>query len=201
MKTYFRTMLVAAVCIGLMAVTSCKTDNAKPADNAVEQATDSIESTYLTAIDDYLVNEIGKDYSPADYSIPCVTVVAVDESNPDSILAWGDYWVFNYKLSGDTLLTESGGSHPGLMHIAKTAEGYKVTAFDVVADGTDNLESAKKIFGDKYDDFHAINSNEKKREETRINGIAEYVKAHGLSAKMVKDFGWDPINLPIDNNK
>ena len=148
------------------------------------------------AISDYLTHEIAKNFAPADVSIPSLSIVGTDASNPDDTLVWGDFWIFNYKLENDTLLTESGGSHPGLMHLKKSDDGYTVTKMDVVADGADNLKSAKEIFADKYDDFHKINSNQDEREKIRLQFISDYVKANKLSITKVKDSGWDPVLLP-----
>ena len=41
-----------------------------------------------------------------------------------------------------------------------TKDGFEVTKFDEVADGAGNEASAKQIFGENYDAFHEINSNE-----------------------------------------
>ncbi|MBQ9243266.1 MAG: hypothetical protein IJ165_08560 [Proteobacteria bacterium] len=146
-------------------------------------------------IADYLIREIGKNYSAADVCIPSISVIGSDESDPNDIRVWGDFWVFQYKLNRDMLETASGGSHPGLMHLKKSANTYTVTRFDVVADGSDNLESAKKIFGDRYDEFHKINSDAEAREKIRRQFISDYVKKNNLSITKVKDFGWDPIDL------
>ncbi len=148
------------------------------------------------AIADYLTHEIAKNFDPSDVCIPSMTIIATDTTNPDDTLAWGDYWVFNYKLDQNTLLTESGGSHPGLIHLKKSDESYTVTSMDLVADGSDNLQSAKKIFGDKYDDFHKINSSQDEREKVRRQFISDYVKSNNLPITKVKDFGWDPVDLP-----
>ena len=154
------------------------------------------EPTCFTAIDDYLVNEIGKNYAQSDVCIPYVYVVSMDETNSDDIRVWGDFWVFNYELSGDTLKTASGGSHPGLMHVRKTENGFEVTSFDAVADGADNLPTAKKIFGDKFGAFSELNSDQERREEKRMQITADYVKKHNLSAKLLQDFGWPAVELP-----
>lgn len=148
------------------------------------------------AISDYLTHEIAKNFAPADIAIPSFSIVGTDALNPDDTLVWGDFWIFNYKLENDTLLTESGGSFPGLMHLKKSDDGYTITKMDVVADGADNLKSAKEIFADKYDDFHKINSNRDEREKIRLQFISDYVKANKLSITKVKDSGWNPVLLP-----
>ena len=163
------------------------------------QATDSIvtdslvveqEITYYSAIDRYLVDEFGKNYTEGEYCIPSYSIVDVDEQNAEDILVWGDFWVFNYNQVGDTLKCVSGGSHPGLMHVAQTENGFEVKAFEQVEDGSNFLPTAKKIFGDKYDVFQAINSDEKNRERLRAEVLGNYVKNHGLSVTVYQDYGW-----------
>ena len=154
------------------------------------------EITYFPAIDRYLVNEFGKLYAGGEHCVPFHKIVAVDERDGENILVWGDFWVFNYNLVGDTLKCVSGGSHPGLMHIRQTEKGFDVTGFDQVEDGSSNLPSAKKIFGDKYDAFHAINSDAEARERLRADGLAVYAKNHNLGATMYQDFGWPAKKLP-----
>ncbi|MBR4601708.1 MAG: hypothetical protein IKO37_04025, partial [Prevotella sp.] len=74
-------------------------------------------------------------------------------------------------------------------------ESFEVTSFDVVGDGSQFLPTAKKIFGDKFDAFQKVNSDDKKRNEVRRAAVAEYVKSHRLPVKMYKDYGWDPVKF------
>jgi hypothetical protein len=154
-----------------------------------------IEMTYFTAIERYLVKECGSKYLKGQYCVPFQTVVAVDERNDEDILVWGDFWVFNYNLAGDTLETVSGGSHPGLMHIKQTDTGFEVTAFDQVEDGSRYMPSAKRIFGEKYNVFHAINSDADRREQHRAEALASYVKKYNIPATKYKDYGWPAKSL------
>ena len=153
------------------------------------------EITYFSAIDRYMSEVFGKQYAEGEYCVPIHNIVAVDESNAADILVWGDYWVFNYNQVGDTLKCVSGGSHPGLMHLQQTDKGFEVTAFDQVEDGSSFLPTAQKIFGDKYEAFQAINSDEKKREQLRADVLTNYVKAHNLTATMYQDYGWPAKKL------
>ncbi len=181
----FIAMIILAACGNKQTAAPSAEGNGASNELALEQ-----EGTYFTAIDRYLVNDIGKLYAEGEHCVPMYSIVAVDEKNAEDILVWGDFWVFNYNQVGDTLKCVSGGSHPGLMHIRQTEKGYEVTSFDQVEDGTNNLSSAKIIFGDKYDAFHAINSDEKVREKQRAEGLAEYVKKQGLTATIYQDYGW-----------
>ena len=191
--------MLAAILICGVSMVSCGNKNAK--EEAKEETTQveqvvSDAELCKAAVNDYLVNVIGKNYAEAEYCIPSPFVISTNEGNKDDVLIWGDFWVFNYDISGDTLKTVSGGSHPGLMHLKKTDNGFEVTNFEVVEDGEGNLESAKRIFGDNYDAFWEVNSNQEKREDIRLHFIADYVKEHNLPVKMVQDYGWPAVALP-----
>lgn len=193
--------MLAAILICSTVLVGCGSKNAKeqPKEATVEnnQVVNVFDSKACdAAVADYLVNVIGKNYVEGELCIPSPFVISADYGNPDDVKVWGDFWVFNYNQSGDTLKTVSGGSHPGLMHLKKTDKGMEVTSFEVVEDGAGNLESAKRIFGDQYEAFHEVNSNQEKRESIRLQFIADYVKKNNLPVKMVQDYGWPAVELP-----
>ena len=175
----------------LLTMTTC-TDKQIASKKVVSQ--NDQEISYFPAIDRYMVKELGRYYTEGEHCVPFHSIVAVDERNADDILVWGDFWVFNYNQIGDTMKCVAGGSHPGLMHISQTRSGndvvYQVKAFDQVEDGANLLQSAEKIFGDKFDAFQTINSDEQKREKLRSEVLASYVKKNGLSATFYQDYGW-----------
>ena len=149
---------------------------------------------YLDVISNYLVDEIAPFYLEAEISIPCFGVVGVDDSNKEDVCVYGDFQIYNYNLEGETLVMVSGGSHPGCFHI--NSSNGSITAFDQVEDGSNYTESAKKIFGDLYEDFGKVSADSEKREERRAQTISEYVKTNNLSITAYQDFGWDPVTLP-----
>ena len=195
-KTIKVRVLLSIAIASIVSLAGCKNNPTVAQSN--EQA-DSIvvekDTTYLLAIDRYLTNEIGKKYAEAEYCVPFHSIVDVDESNKEDIQVWGDFWVFNYNQVGDTLKTISGGNHPGRIHVRQTDAGFEVIGFDQVADGADNLTSAKQIFGDNYDAFHAVQSDEQKREQLRAEVLADYVKAHNLTVTLYQDYGWPAKEL------
>ena len=191
--------MMAAILICGVSLVGCGNKKAKEVTKEepvkVEQVVPDTELCNA-AVNDYLVNVIGKNYAEAEYCIPSPFIISMDEGNKDDVLVWGDFWVFNYDIAGDTLKTVSGGNHPGLMHLKKTDKGFEVTNFEVVEDGEGNMESAKRIFGDKFDAFWEVNSNQEKRESIRLQFIADYVKKNNLPVKMVQDYGWPAVALP-----
>lgn len=153
------------------------------------------DTTYDSAIRHFLVDSIGSQYAKADFCVPMPSVVAVDEQNADDILVWGDFWVMNYQQADDTLKMVSGGSHPGLIHLRQTGNGFQVTGFDRVDDGSRFLPTAKKIFGDKFEAFQTIQSDDQKRKAHQEEILAEYVKEHGLTATLYQDYGQEAVEL------
>ena len=182
-------MMAAILFCGLSCLVSCNGNKAVPFDDVAATA----------AVAQYMVDSMGSQYAQGEVCIPSVSVIAIEKTNPDSIKLWGDYWVFNYNIVGDTLKCVSGGSHPGKMVMRTTDNGYEVIAFEQVEDGSNFLPSAKRIFGESlYDQFHAINSNEEIRESCRANYIADYVKEHNLPVKYYQDFGWPAKEIPTE---
>ena len=161
----------------------------------VAKNNDERETNYFPAIDRYMADSIGSLYAKGEHCVPIHSIVRVDERDVEDIKVWGDFWVFNYDQVGDTLKCVSGGSHPGLLHIRQTEKGFEVTAFDQVEDGSRYLPTAKKIFGDKFDAFKTINSDEKNRERLRAEGLATYVKKNGLAVTLYQDYGWPAKKL------
>ena len=202
MKHSKRLWMLAAILICGVSVVGCGNKKAKEQRKVTQVETVQVEEVVSeeelcnVAIEDYLVNVIGKNYAEAEYCITSPFIVSTDNGNKYDVLVWGDFWVFNYDLSGDTLKTVSGGNHPGLMHLKRTDSGYEVTSFEEVEDGTVNLESSKRIFGDNYEAFCEINSNQEKREDIRLHFVADYVKKHNLPVKMLQDYGWPAVALP-----
>ncbi len=202
MNKTLKMWMMAAILICGVSLVGCGNKKAKEqpkeAQEEVTQVKEVVSDAELcnAAVEDYLVNVIGKNYAEAEYCIPCPIIISTDEGNKDDVLIWGDFWVFNYNQSGDTLKTVSGGDHPGLMHLKKTDNGFEVTNFDAVEDGAGNMESSKRIFGDNFEAFWEINSNQEKREDIRLRFIADYVKKHNLAVKMVQDYGWPAVALP-----
>ena len=192
-----KSLLTAVAAVIFATFTNCCGNNAEPQTEA-EDTMQAEQPTFLTAIEDYLTSEIGSLLAPGEVCIPSYTIVESDISDTSDIRVWGDWWVFNYNLVGDTLKTVSGGSHPGLFHVQKNGDNYVVTAFEQVEDGAGNEASARRIFGDYYESIHQINSNADEREAQRANDIAEYVKKHGLKATVYQDYGWPAVPLKID---
>ena len=144
------------------------------------------------AVYKYLAEEVSKDYDDAEVHIPTVNIVHIDFTPKDEILVYGDFWIENYNVEGDTLKCVSGGHYPGMMQVSKD---YVVTDFIQAADGEDFDSSAKEIYGDHYDDFMKIYSDSDLRNELRKVTVTDYVNLNGLSVTQYQDEGWDPVEI------
>lgn len=142
---------------------------------------------------EYMAETVGKSYGSGEISIPTVSIFHEDLTPEDEVLVYGDFWVENYDVNGDTLECVSGGNHPGVMHVSKA--DYTVTAFDEVADGGDFESSAKELFGDHYDDFMKVYGDSDARNELRKITVSDYVNLNSLDINYYHDEGWDPVEL------
>ncbi len=183
-------------------VTTEEAEDASAADAewAYGEYTYTGEDNIINAIDFYICDELAKGYTDGDVGIPTVIEVSRDDSDSKDIKVWGNFIYETYSLDGDVLMCEAGGSHPGCMHLEETDAGcgYVVTSFDPVADGSDFDSSAKEIFGERYDAFMEVYSNDQLYADKRNETISEYVKSHNVPATKFQDFGWDPVDLKLD---
>ena len=148
----------------------------------------------------YLAEDVAALYEPEEgvISVPVVQIVKTDKDDEDGeVDFYGEFYVNNYKIEGDTLKCVSGGSHPGKMEVVKDGDTYVVKEFEQVKDGGAFESSAKDIFEESYDDFMKVNGDADAREKLRAQGLADYVKTNGLSVTKYQDEGWDPVDLAL----
>ena len=205
MKKSYLVLALIAVLVMAMGFTACSKDESAPADEPSEAAVEPVvdgsaygyagEDPIEAAVYQYMVEEVGKSYDKADVSIPTVNIVHEDLTNPDEVLVAGDFWIDNYNIEGDTLKCVSGGSYPGVMHLVKDGDGYKVSSFDVVADGADFDSSAKELFGENYDAFMKVYGDDEARAELRTITVSDYVNLNGLDVTQYQDADWPPVKL------
>ena len=158
-------------------------------------ANSRMEQARRNAISEYLVKEIGSQYSPSEVCAPVLMIVSTEEKEDDNTLVWGNFWVLNYDIVGDTLKTASGGNYSGLMTLHKEGNGYTVTAFEQTEDGAGNEASAKRIFGKHYDVYQNMHSNQDVGEAVRKEQLKEYVRQHNLNVHYYQDYGWPAVAI------
>ena len=156
------------------------------------------DEPYLAEICAYLLERNKGMYAPAQVEIPSPVILEVDDSDPEDILVWGNFWMHCYSLRNTTLFSESGGESPGLMHLKTAGEGYEVTSFETVGDGSDYVRDSQRIFGMREGllaRFEA-SQDQAEREAVRAAFIGDYVRWNDLPVTQYQDFGWPPVRLP-----
>ncbi len=152
------------------------------------------EQALRDAISDYLVKEIGTQYSQGEICIPVLMIVAAEEVDSATAHVWGNHWIYWYNRSDDTLKTVSGGNHSGCMTIQRQGDALTVTAFEQTTDGAGFEASAKRIFGKHYEIFQNM-QNADIREAVRKEQLQEYVKRNRLNIHYFQDYGWEAVAL------
>ena len=150
------------------------------------------EQAVRQAISDYLLREIAPYYLRGELCVPSLMMVREEDT-----CLWGDFWVFWYNISGDTLKTVSGGDHPGRMTLKYENGKPQVVDFERVEDGSRFMPTAKRIFGDYLDIFMNMHANESVREAVRREQLFEYVQQNGLNVHYYQDFGWEAKELEL----
>ena len=208
MKKVLMLLLSVILVFGFMGLTACGGSNEEAQSEDVQEETaaetmfwggygymgdDPVEG----AVYEYVATEISKSYEPDEnmISIPVVDIIDTVENEDGTVDVAGDFEIFNYTVEGETLMTQSGGSHPGKMHLVPDGDYYKVESFEAVGDGDEFEPTAKAIFGDKYDEFMKINSDDETMPALRTETVKNYVQATGLAVTQYQDFGWDPVEL------
>lgn len=153
------------------------------------------EQAKRDAIGDYLVKEIGSQYSHGEICVPTISIVASEMADSAYYPVLCDCWVLWYNMAGDTLKCVSGGNHSGLITLEGENGAYIVTAFEQTTDGAGNEASAKRIFGAYYDIYQNMHSNEAVREAVRREQLREYIKRNNLSVRYYQDYGWPAVEL------
>ena len=155
------------------------------------------EDPVVAAVYQYLVEHAADNFDiPANaVTIPIVQIIATEEDKGDA-LVYGNYYMMNYEIDGDTLKCISGGAFPGKLTCIQVGSGYSGKELEVCEDGGGFEESAKKIFGKNYDTFMQVQADENTRELARAEIIASYVKANKLDVTKYQDEGQDPVEIP-----
>ncbi len=205
-KSIFATTFIAALAaVGTMTMPAAaiNTKAASAGTKVIHELPDcdhEYEGKLFEEVYDHIEDKFEDSFAKADVGVPVAIVVDVDQSNPDDIVIKGDFELYNFNQKGDTLECASFGSFPGAIHLEKEKDGdYEVTKMELVEDGSEFNSSAKKIFGDKYDAFMKVQSDDKTRDSYRDQILANYVEENGLSIKKVKDYGQDAVTLPQEN--
>lgn len=161
-------------------------------------ANNRMEQAWRDMISNYLIKEIAPYYAQGELCIPTLMLVAQEDCETEIAWVWGDFWIYWYNVAGDTLKTVSGGDHAGKMLICAGEPYWQVCSFEQTVDGAGNDASARRIFGEHYDIYQNMHSNEAVREAVRQSQLRDYIRRYGLKIRYYQDYGWPAVE--IDQN-
>lgn len=146
---------------------------------------------------DFLAFEKEKDYDPNHVMLPYVEVVDMDESNPQDVLVYGDYYLWEYEKQDDTLVAVSGGHCPGIIHMERFGEGETAIYSALSMDEAFTDDDAVTLFGERLEQYQAVASHPEVLEPKMAQVIADYVSANGLAVTKYQMSGEDAKELPL----
>lgn len=162
------------------------------------------EDPYMPAVLRWMEENPATYYDTGDYYIPAPVVFYTDDTDPADIRIWGNFWVFRYDLEDGNLLMQSGGEHPGLLHLKKSEDdvlGYEATDFEAVQDGSDYDSSLKEICGkapaeagDLYAQYSSA-ADDGTNDAVREEYLRMYADQVPFPIVSYQDPGWDPVLL------
>lgn len=132
--------------------------------------------------------------------IPAPVIFGTAEDG-DDLLVFCNMWGYIYYRNGNMLVFESGREAAARLRLCpdeKKAGGYKVTEDLRTGEGEEYAEGIQK-FCEGYPGMAKRYSSEKyDHKDVALEMVSSYVKDNGLSIKYLKDLGWDPVPLNLD---
>ena len=147
----------------------------------------------------YIMETCGSQFEPEEIMIPVVDILRVDDSDPEDILVWGNYWVYNFALRGTTLMNRSGGNFPGIIHMKEDGDTYTGFDMDLVESGSDYDSSIEELFG-VDDELRNAFAESTESYDLFMETLRWYRDDTGLDIEASQDFGWDPDLLDPDED-
>lgn len=117
---------------------------------------------------------------PEHVLIPYANIVDVDDSDPDDVLVYGDYYVWEFEQNDDTLSSVSSAHIPGVIHMTQIGDDDFVDYYGFSMDQALTDDEVEEIFGEYYDHYLTLSSDEEMRDSGIAYNIADYVKANDL---------------------
>lgn len=149
---------------------------------------------YADVVCRYLMEDPDR-LSESDLRMCTPVVLKVDDSNPKDVKVWGEFWLDGFYLINTSLISNCGGSYPGVAHIDTTGANPTVTKMDFVEDGSDFQPSFDRLFTkaglkDAYQNIHDD------MDDYRTMALSYYINHNGLYITQYQEYGWAPVPIP-----
>ena len=128
--------------------------------------------------------------------IPYVNIVDVDDSDPEDVLVYGDYYLWEFEQIDDTLCAVSSSHIPGIIHMTQIGEGDVADYYGNSMDQGLTDDEVEELFGEYYEHYLTITSDDDAWRSGMATIIADYVKANSLSITKYQLDGDSALDLP-----
>ena len=126
-------------------------------------------------------------------TIPMLNIYKIVETKSGAEV-YANFWSETYYRYGSLLKNYSGGSHPGVMYLKKTKDGYRVTKTRY-AKGGESLERSIWKLCKGYPDVAIRMMKDSATQNQRKKVLQKYVSQNKLKIKAYKEYGWQYVNL------
>ena len=113
--------------------------------------------------------------------VPYVNIIGVEESDPEDVLIYGDYYLWEMAIEGDVLVAVSGGHCPGVIHAERFGEGETAIYSALRMEEALTDDEAEPLFGTYFEAYQGIASDQDTREAEMAQVFADYVRANDLA--------------------
>lgn len=159
---------------------------------------DAVEGAIADALAD---DEFAEMYLTTEESvaIPCPIIFKTEMADDSHAKVYGNFWVMNYVLEGQTLKCISGGEAPGIITLEKEDDEWIITSMEQAGDGEQYAKDIEAFAAGDADLLAQYQESSDLQSETgkvvRAKFILDYVKDNGLDVTAYQDEGWDPVPL------
>ncbi len=164
-----------------------RAETAEVSDGGAEESVDASENLpasfvytgedpYMPAVCRWMEEELGKNYTSGEIFVPAPVVYFEDDTSPEDIRIWGNFWVFRYSLQDTVLFCESGGAQPGILHLraiddaAAVEDAAAVDAVVVVEDAAAVNATAEDVTA-AAEDITAVDAGTNTGESYEVIGF------------------------------
>ena len=165
-----------------------KTEEAKDAELPAFRYTGG--DALAAAVVDWMRGESAP-YTLGEVWIPAPLVLHTDETDPQDVRVYGNFWQFRYSLFGGCLATECGGETPAMLRFAKTDAGYRLTEAVTAGDGEDYGADIQRFTADVPGLAERFfGADEAELEAVRSEYMRMYRDETGLDVRAYADRFW-----------
>ena len=133
---------------------------------------------------------------PEHVLIPYANIVDVDDNDPENVLVYGDYYLWEFEKDDDTFVAVSASHIPGVIHMRQIGDKDDAIYDGLSMDQCLTDDEVEELFGQYYEHYLTLSSDEEMRDAGIAGNIADYIKANDLSVTKYQLYPGSVEELP-----